>query len=162
MNSCIHSGSNDYTDGNTVWYNYVAATAGTILDSTTTADNTNIATQSICPKGWSLPSWEQSKNNTDIPLFNPILGGYYLNGTLYNESTYAYWWATDAVSKAERHDLRYRIVDSVPTLATTYNGRIAGFYIRCVSEEKDVSDLTYMQDMTPIMTTRAAWNLCPK
>ncbi len=27
--------------------------------------------------------------------------------------------------------------------------RSSGIYIRCVSEEKDVSDLTYMQDMTP-------------
>ena len=29
------------------------------------------------------------------------------------------------------------------------NFRYAGFYIRCVSEEKTITDLTYMQDMTP-------------
>ena len=31
-----------------------------------------------------------------------------------------------------------------------------GIYIRCVSEEKDVSDLTYMQDMTPSVAANIA------
>ncbi|MBR3252724.1 hypothetical protein IKF84_01485, partial [Candidatus Saccharibacteria bacterium] len=62
-NACIHSGSNDYTSGNTVWYNYGTATAGTIVDtsSTSNANNTNVSTESVCPKGWTLPTIAQTR-----------------------------------------------------------------------------------------------------
>ncbi|MBR3252471.1 hypothetical protein IKF84_00110 [Candidatus Saccharibacteria bacterium] len=43
-----------------------------------------------------------------------------------------------------RYDLRY----NGSSLYTSSFRRDYGRYVRCVSEEKDVSDLTYMQDMT--------------
>ena len=154
INSCIHSGSNSYSGGNTVWYNYVVASAGTI----TGGNNTNFATESICPKGWTLPTKEQSGANNDAVNFNPVLGGYYDKGTLYYESTRGYWWGSTAYNGARRYRLNY----TGDNMSSSYGNRTDSNYIRCVSEEKDVSDLTYMQDMTPSMTTRAAWNLCPK
>ena len=105
----------------------------------------NTATESICPKGWTLPTMKQIDNNRDLTNFSPVLGGYYDNGTLYYESTRGGWWGSTAYNGA----LRYRLVYSGSSLYTV-NGsyRHNGFYIRCVSEEKTVADLTYLQDMT--------------
>ena len=145
VNACIHSGSNDYTSGNTVWYNYATATAGTIKNSSAseTTGPTAVATESICPKGWALPSKKQTdKQNTTS--FSLALGGFYNNGTLSGESTRGIWWGSTAYNSSQRYYLTYN-----SNLYTDYGVRYGGAYIRCVSEEKDVSDLTYMQDMTP-------------
>ena len=147
VNSCIYSGSNDYTDGPTVWYNYVMASADTIKNSSVsdTTGNMDIATESICPKNWTLPTTKQMNSNRDILIFSPNLGGVYYNGTLYNESIHSGWWGSQAENSARRHALLYE----EDILKIDYYGRRTSMYIRCVSEEKDVSDLTYMQDMTP-------------
>ena len=150
MNSCIHSDSNTGSGGDTVWYNYTLASAGTIVDENTTSANpaSNIvtATESICPKGWTLPSKTQIDSQRSISNFSPILGGNYANGTLYNENTRGYWWGAESYSDATS---RYSIVYTGSNLSTDHAGRRTGTYIRCVSEEKTVTDLTYMQDMTP-------------
>ncbi|MBR3252473.1 hypothetical protein IKF84_00120 [Candidatus Saccharibacteria bacterium] len=147
-NACIHSGANSYTGGNTVWYNYVSVSAGTI----TGTNNTVIATESVCPKNWSLPTAEQARSigpdagsATQIDIFSPVLGGHYDNGTLQNESVYGDWWNSTVYNGAVRSLMYY---DSDNLYTRNYGSRYNGFYIRCVSEEKDVSDLTYMQDMT--------------
>ncbi|MBQ3292982.1 hypothetical protein IJG93_01570 [Candidatus Saccharibacteria bacterium] len=147
--SCIHSGSNDYIDENTVWYNYALASANTV----TGIKNTNVANESICPKGWTLPSYVQSKNNNNTTDFTPVLGGNYVNGILYNEDIRGYWWISEAYSETLRYFLYY---DGSNLTIGTGGIRYDGFYIRCVSEEKDVSDLTYMQDMTPSVAANTA------
>ena len=146
-NACIHSGSNSYTSGNTVWYNYGTASAGTI----TGTNNATITTESVCPKNWSLPTVEQARNigpdagsAAYIDIFSPVLGGNYGNGMLRNESTRGIWWGNTAHTGAIRYYLYY----DGSSLYTADYYRYSGLYIRCVSEEKDVSDLTYMQDMT--------------
>ncbi|MBR3252722.1 hypothetical protein IKF84_01475 [Candidatus Saccharibacteria bacterium] len=80
-----------------------------------------------------------------VPSFSPVLGGYYGNGTLRDESTRGFWWGSTAYNDANRYGLSY---DGSSLYTGSHNVRYAGIYIRCVSEEKDVSDLTYMQDMT--------------
>ena len=106
--------------------------------------NLNTATESICPKGWTLPSVKQIDNNKDSINFNPILGGYYYNGTLSEGVTRGNWWGSEASNSMLRRYLRYQ--DN--SLSHNSARRFAGFYIRCVSEEKTVTDLTYLQDMT--------------
>ena len=149
MNSCIHTSNtteNNIVD--TVWYNYTLASAGTIIDKNTTssnpANNMNTATESVCPSGWALPTTKQIDNNKDITSFNPVLGGYYVNGTLDNENTRGGWWGSTAYNGASRYALRY----DGSSLYTSYGLRHRGCYVRCVSEEKTVTDLTYLQDMT--------------
>ena len=139
-NACIHSDSSSYAGGNTVWYNYATASAGTI----TGTNNTTISTENVCPKGWSLPTEKQTSNNTDIDIFSPVLGENYNNGVLNNEATYGFWWNSTAYNDGRRYALNY----NNSSLYTESGNRYGGRYIRCVSEEKDVSDLTYMQDMT--------------
>ena len=159
-NSCIHSGSTEYSGGNTVWYNYVVASAGTI----TSTDNATTATESICPKGWSLPSKKQidtldnsstsggSGSSVYVSSFSPVTSGSYYQGILYNETTRGHWWSSTADDGALRYNLDY----ANSKLYTGINGRHFGLSIRCVSEEKDVSDLTYMQDMTPSVAANTA------
>ena len=43
---------------NGAWYNYAAASAGQI----TGGNNTTYATQSICPKGWTMPKYDNNKS----------------------------------------------------------------------------------------------------
>ena len=132
-NSCIHSGTIVSSgDLPTNWYNYTLATAGTIIDKNTSssnpATNTNTATESICPKGWTLPSKKQIDANRDTASFSPVLGGGYRNGTLYNEGTYGLWWGSTAYSGALRYGLRY----NGSSLYTGYDYRHNGLYVRCV------------------------------
>ena len=111
----------------------------------------NTATESICPKGWTLPTAKQigtigpsGGSSTYVTGFNPVLGGNYANGALYYEDTRGYWWDSTAYNGA----LRYRLYYNGSSLYTGYYHRHNGIYVRCVSEEKTVTDLTYLQDMT--------------
>ena len=122
------------------------ASAGTIVEPNITdnATNMNTATESVCPKGWTLPTTKQIEINRDTANFSPVLGGAYVSGTLSSETTYGLWWANEAYNGARRYLLGY----NGSSLYTGRDYRHSGFYIRCVSEEKTVTDLTYLQDMT--------------
>ena len=112
-----------------MWYNYAIASAGTIVEPTTTDDvtNTNAATESVCPKGWTLPTTKQIDANRDTASFSPVLGGYYGNGTLYDEATYVRWWGSEASNGARRYRLGYN-----GSLYTYDGSRRSGLYVRCV------------------------------
>ena len=127
--------------------NYAIASAGTIVNKNSSDDsgNLNTAAESVCPKGWTLPTTKQIDSNRDTTNFNPVLGGYYSNGTLNNEATRGRWWGSEASNSAAGYLLHYGGPD---TLASQSYIRYGGLYIRCVSEEKTVTDLTYLQDMT--------------
>ena len=116
----------------------------------------SVATESICPKGWTLSSKIQTDNITNgssgsttyIGAFLPTFGGFYDNGVPNGENIYSGWWTAEtSSSKVYRYNLAYNASLSPAALITNNNRRYYGFYIRCVSEKKDVSDLTYMQDM---------------
>ena len=130
-NSCIHSGTISNVDVNTSWYNYTLASAGTI----TGTNNTTTATQSLCPKGWTLPTQTQidslsggSSSTTYVGSFSPVLGGYYSDTTLNEESTTGVWWGSTAYSSVRRDSLFY----DGSRLYTGYNRRYNGSYVRCV------------------------------
>ena len=113
----------------------------------------NTATESVCPKGWTLPTTKQIDSNRDVTSFNPVRGGAYNDSMLNNETTHGRWWGSEASNSTERYYLRYYNGN----LYTGDNGgRHNGFYIRCVSEEKTVTDLTYLQDMTGEIANKAA------
>ena len=104
----------------------------------------NTATESVCPKGWTLPTTKQIDANRNTTNFNPVAGGSYLNGNPSSTSLTSVWWGSEAYNAAKR----YRLGFAGSTINTYQDYRIQGFYIRCVSEEKTVTDLTYLQDMT--------------
>ena len=140
-----HTGVDNNGDP-TVWYNYAAASAKTITGSS----NSTSVIQDICPKGWRI----FTKNERDGLInsigsspaaFNPVRGGYYSNGS-HASITNGYWWTTTVASSSDRYPLLYE-----NNLATNYNdygaGRFIGYFVRCIRENRSVSDVTYMQEV---------------
>ncbi|MBR3252813.1 hypothetical protein IKF84_01950, partial [Candidatus Saccharibacteria bacterium] len=90
----------------------------------------------ICPKGWILPSDEQTRSigpndgsAVYVFRFSPLLGGYYGNHILYNEAKHGYWWDSTIYNGARRYYLNY--YDS--NLYTKNDGsRFDGLSIRCI------------------------------
>lgn len=156
--------SNSTTMG--VWYNYYAATAGTIA----TNSNTTVATEDICPTGWHLPTGDVSVNSDtykllgehtsgyvwpanypSIAAFNPVHGGYYRLGSLRNSgaSKTSWWSATPArsIEETSRYILSYDLQDSSFNVNDT-GIRHLGFFVRCVKDKDTIGNGMYMQDVT--------------
>ena len=75
------------------YYNFCAASAGTICNDTTVQD----AVQDICPKGWRLPTGGTSSEMADISryvsAFPPVLSGAYVNGVPNYIGSFGDWWS---------------------------------------------------------------------
>ena len=108
------------------YYNYCAASAGTVCDNATEQD----ATQDICPKGWRLPTnSEQSGIESHASAFSPVLSGYYNNGSLDYTGSNGNWWSATASNSYYQYYLRYR----GGSLYTSSNGRKdLGNSVRCI------------------------------
>lgn len=138
----IHEG--DATTGH--WYNYAAATAGTITGSS----NTTEATQDICPKGWKLPDghntgvagattldqyklannkW-QSYDKTYQTVFNSVAAGNYYGGSLNDSGSLGFWWSSTASNTTDRYRLYYGTSNGLDSGGSSV--RFYGFSVRCV------------------------------
>lgn len=128
----LHEG----TGNNGNWYNYCAATAGTIC----TDSNSTNATYDICPKGWRLPTFAEqtsitgasqgSYSKTNVTAFNAVAAGFYDSGSLSNSGTYGFWWSSTARSTANRYNLRYGTSSGL--YSGNSSGRDFGLSVRCV------------------------------
>ena len=64
----------EHTLGYGGYYNYCAASAGTVCNDTTAQD----AVQDICPKGWRLPTESEMSGITSyVSAFSPVYSGHY-------------------------------------------------------------------------------------
>lgn len=107
------------------YYNYCAASAGTVCSSSSAQD----ATQDICPKGWRLPTnSEQSGITSYVSAFSPVYIGRYGNGLLYDADSYGYWWSATAGSSTGQYSLGYY----GGSLYTYYFNKYSGFSVRCI------------------------------
>ena len=123
---------NSYTDGrihnsgNTTtgyWYNYCAASAGTVCSQTQ-----QDASYDICPKGWRLPTRTEFDGITSyISAFSPVTGGFYYDGSLTNTSL-GFWWSSTAYNIYNQYSLRY-YNGSLDTVSVSKN---FGHYVRCI------------------------------
>ena len=108
------------------YYNYCAASAGTVCSSSSAQD----ATQDICPKGWRLPTRvEQNGIRSYSSAFSPVYSGYYVNGSLYNTGSYGYWWSATAYSSS---NYQYYLGYGGGSLYTSSNNKYRGFSVRCI------------------------------
>ena len=131
------------------WYNWYAATAGSGTSSMTNTD----AKDSICPKGWRLPSNSgngsfaylltgstgyglSSSSNKDTSLLSTplayIRSGKYLqeqNGSSF-VGTYGWYWASKATGSVPAYRLSFR-TEALST--NSYESRGTGFVVRCVA-----------------------------
>ncbi len=161
INSCIHKAEitiqNTPIDHDspsittsTVWYNYAAATAGTI----TGLHNTNPQLYDICPSGWRLPNLSEiqyiGSDDANIDIFAAITGGYYsYSGNLLDTTILGSWWSSTTTSK---DNVRWLLIHKNDTLGfyDTVEGRVSGRYIRCVMSPTTINNLTYMQDFAKL------------
>lgn len=113
------------------YYQWSAATAG--------YTGTSQSTQSICPKGWTLPSRSQfralinsglsSSNFMNAPYY--LLGGGYLNSdSLYGAGSAGYYLSSTPYGSSDAYLLRFG-----PSYATAdyYYSRYFGRSVRCVA-----------------------------
>ena len=104
------------------YYNYCAASAGTICKNTYSE-----TTQDICPKSWRLPTRSELDGITSyIYTFLPISSGAYYSGSFY--SPVGVWWSATASDPAARYYLIYK--DS--TLSTSFGYKTYGHSVRCI------------------------------
>ena len=128
------SGFNSYTVANMyngtdttygAYYNYCAASAGTVCDDTTKQD----ADQDICPKGWRLPTRSEMDGITSYSsAFSPVYSGYYGNGSLNSTGSYGYWWSATAYDSSYQYNLGYH----GGSLNTSNGNKTFGYSVRCV------------------------------
>jgi len=109
------------------WYNYPAATAGTI---NTQGPNSTNAEYDICPYGWGLPSNADFMGIIDnySSLFTPLYGGYYMRGSLMSANSIGRWWSSTASSARVRRYLNYENSN----LSRNVGDRHVGYYVRCI------------------------------
>ena len=112
------------------YYNYCAASAGSVCAQQTEMD----ATQSICPAGWTLPTGGSNSQQSGITgyasAFSPVYSGYYLNGTLRNTGSYGYWWSATAYNSSNRYYLYYN--SSSLYTSYYYYYKYYGISVRCI------------------------------
>ena len=129
------SGFNSYTVANMyngtstsygAYYNYCAASAGTVCSSSSAQD----ATQDICPKGWRLPTYnEQNGIRSYVSAFSPVYSGRYSNGSLDRAGSYGYWWSATAYNSHNQYILNY-YSGSLDTYS--FGNKSYGYSVRCV------------------------------
>ena len=110
------------------YYNYCAASAGTVCDYTTEQN----ASQSICPKGWKLPTRTQfnaiARNSSYSTAFSPVYSGYYNYGSLRNTGSWGCWWSATAANSSRQYNLFY----SGGSLSINSQSKYIGYSVRCI------------------------------
>lgn len=114
------------------YYTWCAATAGTCKD---VAIDKAQASDSICPKGWRLPTSEEIGVLTNQPT-NKIAGNFtvyagYCDGTGFplDDSNYGYWWS----SSADDNENVYRLRANNSNFDFASSAKNLGLSVRCVA-----------------------------
>lgn len=136
------------------YYPYIAATAGTGTTSTPKGD----AKESICPKGWRLPSyagdfstmvyfyggwddptaWAAAITTSPVPGFT-LMGKYNHDGTDAEVGEAGYWWSstTDGPGAGEGANANAWAMDVSTTRVSpgdAYNHPV-GYSVRCIADQ---------------------------
>jgi len=127
------------------YYNYCAASAGSYCYGNGTSEGTSSgnATESICPKGWHLPTgnttgeYQALYNNSNYNTYAKYraalhlpLSGYLNNGSPgYQGSNGIFWSSTRYNNDVSMYSL---IVNTSVISPASYNFRVSGASVRCV------------------------------
>ena len=127
------SGFNSYTVANMyngtdttygAYYNYCAASAGTVCSQTR-----QDATQDICPKGWKLPTIDEISDITSYASsFSPVYSGYYYDGSSWNVGGHGFWWSARAYTNTT---MQFYLDYDNDRLTTNYHLKYLGYSVRC-------------------------------
>lgn len=135
---------NVYIDADGGYYTWNAATANTGAELST---NGAIAPDSICPKGWKLPTAAEMNtllntqgddHSTEAGSYlrsapgNFTLSGNYYDGLLSLSGTGGYWWSSTAF---DVNDAKYMAVKSDPDAFLYTHSRRYGYAVRCIARD---------------------------
>ena len=142
---CVKEGT-DANGNPTAWYNYAAASAGSIIGEKSELE----AVDSICPKGWRLPTNTEQQgiaNDTYKALYNPVASGTYIGGdTMPTLSNAAWWWSSTAFNEYNRRYMNFNgSSGSLTAVGRSY--RFWGYNVRCIRGDRTISEVSYMQDV---------------
>lgn len=116
------------------WYNYKAASAGTISGNS----NSTTDTYNICPSGWTMPTKSQFSGVTGQKAALGVhTGGMWMMGKKGNTSQ-GIWWARDLFnsgSPSYRTALRY---DANGSFFVSYVSRDYGIWVRCIATKSQL------------------------
>ena len=157
----IHVATNTGYEGE-VYYNWCSAVALTGSDCATTAQQQ----YNICPKGWTLPingtattdkSYAKLMNAYGVTTGEQLLAQTSLGFSKYYgtwnytstaevyQGSYGFFLSATTINASSTYRLTY--YDSI-TKPTDNSNKGEGISVRCVFENRTMSNLTYMQDMT--------------
>ncbi|MBR5046434.1 InlB B-repeat-containing protein [Candidatus Saccharibacteria bacterium] len=127
---CTVSGA-DGSGNQTVYYNYCAATAGTICNH----DEQGTYSVDICPKGWRLPTRTEATNVARFSaLFSPVRS----SATVVDNNTAAgdgFWWTSTYCCRSSWGNRQYLLHYSGGLSTTSsWNERNYQHFIRCVKK----------------------------
>ena len=106
------------------YYNYCAASAGTVCSQTPAN-----AAQDICPKGWRLPTYNEQRGiESYVSTFSPVLSGGYDGGSLGDTGLRGYWWLATASFSHFQCGLYY----DGSSLSSVNGGKSLGISVRCI------------------------------
>ena len=121
-----------------VYYNYCAASAGTIC----TSHNSRDASYDICPKNWRMPiggdsgeykalyiAYNRNVTNFRSALSTPRSGRLSSDGLVEDQGSRGYFWSSTRSSSISMYYLR----SSTNINVAITDGRYNGFSVRCVS-----------------------------
>ena len=148
VNPCMYSGIIDKVDAPysefdvpTVWYNYAAASAGTIAG----AQNTSTANYDLCPAGWRLSDyWTEIDSivGTDyLSLFEPTHGGHITHGGVRlntHVNSHGIWGRSVNSNYPDSMlgmSFNYNDTTNIESLDKIRQTRSVGYYIRCILKE---------------------------
>ena len=121
---------NDNNGDATVWYNYAAASAMTILGNS----NFDEAQHSVCPKNWRLPSQTAFENIFDYKNeFSPQSQGVYYFTSLLADA-YSFYWTT-SVPDTNDGAIRANFQNNGSRVFVNSYLRETGMAVRCVARD---------------------------
>ena len=116
------------------YYNFCAASAGTVCNKTTEQD----ATQDICPKGWRLPTYDEQADISEtgitgyVSAFSPVPSGACLSGYCGTDD-FGYWWsATADKDYGVRWYYQHVMFSDGSDLYASGGERSTGLSVRCI------------------------------
>ena len=131
---------------NEYYYNWYAAKAniytGTGTSCTTDYDNgTSYTLGSICPKGWTLPTYASSGTLTPNGIWNSganlgmlMSAGYVSSGSQTGLGTAGRWWSFTRSSNTNAYALYFNGSAATPTATRTSYSKQLGLNVRCIKK----------------------------
>ena len=152
-----------YIRSDTGYYSYYVATAGTGPYRFNEAQ----VPASVCPKGWRLPSKAEYENLADLYVVSTSWGPWYkfpigfaivgvaIEGEIKGEWSYGLYWTADS---RDGNAWAFEYMSGGDNAFVGATSKVQGAQVRCIDENRTLSDITKMQSINPAIVANTAEN----